>query len=152
MRSWAAVLALATLIATFGCKEAEENAVTESATPAPEVQSGVITRPSGLRYEDLKVGEGPLAERGMSVRVHYTGWLTDGTRFDSSLDSGRPLRFVLGEGQVIRGWDEGIEGMRVGGRRKLTVPPNLGYGEVGAGSAIPPNATLIFEVELVGID
>jgi FKBP-type peptidyl-prolyl cis-trans isomerase len=88
----------------------------------------------------------------MRVRVHYTGWLTDGTKFDSSLDRGQPFRFVLGEGQVVQGWDEGVEGMRVGGRRKLTIPPNLGYGEAGAGGVIPPNATLIFEIELVGID
>jgi FKBP-type peptidyl-prolyl cis-trans isomerase len=153
MRSWISLLALSALVALSACKAKEEAAIAEPGTPVSEVEDGVITRPSGLRYEDLKVGEGPLAELGMRVRVHYTGWLTDGTKFESSLDNGRPMTFVVGEGQVIRGWDEGAEGMRVGGRRKLIVPPNLGYGEVGAPSGgIPPNATLIFEIELVSID
>ncbi len=153
MRAWIPLLALTAISSLAGCKGSEEQAVAETGTPVAEVEAGVITRPSGLRYEDLKVGEGPMAELGMRVRVHYTGWLTDGTKFESSLDTGRTMNFVVGEGQVIRGWDEGIEGMRIGGRRKLTVPPNLAYGEPGAPSGgIPPNATLIFEIELVGID
>ena len=106
---------------------------------------------SGLKYQDLESGEGAAAEPGRQVTVHYTGWLTDGTRFDSSHDRNQPFTFTLGKGQVIRGWDEGVAGMRVGGKRKLTIPPHLGYGPRGAGGVIPPNATLIFEVELLEV-
>jgi FKBP-type peptidyl-prolyl cis-trans isomerase FkpA len=112
---------------------------------------GVIT-PSGLVYEDLVVGAGASARTGSNVLVHYTGWLTNGTKFDSSLDRGQPFGFPLGKGQVIAGWDEGVEGMKIGGKRKLTIPPALGYGAYGAGGVIPPNATLVFEVELLSID
>ncbi len=105
---------------------------------------------SGLKIEDLVVGEGEPAEAGKTVAVHYTGWLTDGTKFDSSKDRGDPFRFPLGGNRVIRGWDEGVQGMQVGGTRKLTIPPELGYGARGAGGVIPPNATLVFEVELLG--
>jgi len=107
---------------------------------------------SGLKYEDLTIGEGDTAETGHMVTVHYTGWLTDGNKFDSSKDRNDPFRFKLGASQVIRGWDEGVAGMKIGGVRKLTIPSNLGYGAQGAGGVIPPNATLIFEVELLGID
>lgn len=106
---------------------------------------------SGLKYEDLAIGEGALATAGQEVTVHYTGWLTDGSKFDSSLDRNQPFQFSLGKGQVIRGWDEGVAGMKVGGRRKLTIPPQLGYGAAGAGGVIPPNATLVFEVELLEV-
>lgn len=107
---------------------------------------------SGLRFEDLEIGRGKKAiGRGETVYVHYTGWLDDGTKFDSSHDRGEPLHFPLGERYVIPGWDEGMVGMRIGGRRRLTIPPELGYGSRGAGSVIPPNATLIFEVELLDI-
>jgi FKBP-type peptidyl-prolyl cis-trans isomerase FkpA len=106
---------------------------------------------NGIKYEDLKIGDGTLAERGMTVTTHYTGWLTDGTKFDSSLDRNQPLSFRLGAGEMIRGWDEGIPGMRVGGKRKLTIPPDLGYGAAGRGGVIPPNATLVFEVQLLGV-
>jgi len=111
-----------------------------------------VTTPSGLIYEDLAVGSGVAVRAGSDVLVHYTGWLVNGTKFDSSLDRGEPFGFPLGQGQVISGWDEGVEGMRVGGRRKLTIPPSLGYGAYGAGGVIPPNATLVFEVELLAID
>lgn len=104
---------------------------------------------TGLKIEELVEGEGDLAESGMQVQVHYTGWLTNGEKFDSSLDRNEPFGFSLGKGEVIRGWDEGVQGMRVGGKRKLTIPPQLGYGEAGAGGVIPPNATLVFEVELL---
>jgi FKBP-type peptidyl-prolyl cis-trans isomerase FkpA len=107
--------------------------------------------PSGLVIEDLVVGEGDLAESGQHVTVHYTGWLTNGTKFDSSKDRDDPFMFGLGQSQVIRGWDEGVQGMKVGGKRKLTIPPELGYGARGAGGVIPPNATLVFEVELLGV-
>ena len=106
---------------------------------------------SGLKYEDLLIGDGVQAEAGQTVSVHYTGWLTDGTKFDSSVDRNQPLEFPLGKQRVIRGWAEGVAGMKVGGRRKLTIPAHLGYGAAGAGGVIPPNATLVFEVELLGI-
>ena len=111
-----------------------------------------VTTPSGLVYEELAVGSGAAARSGSDVLVHYTGWLTNGTKFDSSVDRGEPFGFPLGQGQVISGWDEGVEGMRVGGKRRLTIPPALGYGAYGAGGVIPPNATLVFEVELLAID
>jgi len=106
---------------------------------------------TSLTIEDLSVGEGAEAVAGKHVTVHYTGWLTDGTKFDSSLDRNDPFDFPLGRGHVIRGWDEGVAGMKVGGRRKLTIPPEMGYGARGAGGVIPPNATLVFEVELLGV-
>ncbi len=106
---------------------------------------------SGLKYEDTTVGDGATAIAGQNVSVHYTGWLTDGKKFDSSKDRNDPFGFKLGAGQVIRGWDEGVQGMKIGGTRKLTIPPQLGYGARGAGGAIPPNATLVFEVELLAI-
>lgn len=109
------------------------------------------TTDSGLQYQTLAAGDGAVAEAGDTVDVHYTGWLLDGTKFDSSVDRGKAFRFVLGDGMVIRGWDEGVVGMAVGGKRKLTIPPDLGYGARGAGGVIPPNATLIFDVELLGI-
>ncbi len=107
--------------------------------------------PSGLGIEDLATGDGEIAAAGQRVTVHYTGWLTDGSKFDSSKDRDDPFEFWLGKGQVIRGWDEGVQGMKVGGTRKLTIPPQLGYGSRGAGGVIPPDATLVFEVELLKI-
>ena len=104
-----------------------------------------------LIIEDLQVGEGKTAEKGKRITVHYSGFLTDGTKFDSSLDRMQPLTIILGVGQVIHGWDEGFDGMKVGGRRKLTIPPEMGYGARGVGGVIPPNATLIFEVELLDV-
>jgi FKBP-type peptidyl-prolyl cis-trans isomerase len=106
---------------------------------------------SELIIEDLTVGDGATATAGQSVLVHYTGWLTDGSKFDSSVDRGEPFEFNLGRGQVIPGWDQGVAGMQIGGKRKLTIPPELGYGSRGAGGVIPPNATLVFDVELLAV-
>lgn len=124
-------------------------ATTEAAAPA--TGGKVHKLASGLQYEDLVVGNGTMAEPGMNVSVHYTGWLTDGTKFDSSVDRNEPFQFQLGAGMVIRGWDEGVKGMRIGGKRKLTIPSDMGYGARGAGGVIPPNATLVFDVELLGV-
>jgi peptidylprolyl isomerase len=114
-----------------------------------------VTTASGLKIIDTAVGSGAQAKPGSTVSVHYTGWLdkggAKGAKFDSSVDRGEPFEFPLGGGQVIAGWDEGVAGMKVGGKRTLIIPPQLGYGEAGAGSAIPPNATLIFDVELLGV-
>lgn len=106
---------------------------------------------SGLLIEDQQLGTGAEAKAGQRVSVHYTGWLTDGKKFDSSKDRGTPFQFKLGAGQVIKGWDQGVAGMKVGGKRKLTIPSDLGYGPRGAGGVIPPHATLVFEVELLGV-
>ena len=114
----------------------QENGITQTTTA------------SGLVIDELELGSGDTAEKGRMVSVHYTGWLTDGRKFDSSKDRNDPFVFPLGAGHVIRGWDEGVQGMQVGGKRKLTIPPELGYGTRGAGGVIPPNATLIFDVEL----
>jgi FKBP-type peptidyl-prolyl cis-trans isomerase FkpA len=115
----------------------------------------MITNPSGLQYEDELIGSGPEATAGKDVRVHYTGWLYDngvqGRKFDSSRDRNDPFEFSLGAGMVIKGWDEGVQGMKVGGKRTLVIPPQLGYGARGAGGVIPPNATLKFDVELLGV-
>jgi FKBP-type peptidyl-prolyl cis-trans isomerase len=108
--------------------------------------------PSGLWYTDVVVGQGAEAAAGRTVSVHYTGWLPDGTKFDSSRDRGEPFAFTLGAGQVITGWDEGVKGMKVGGRRKLVLPPQLAYGDGGAPPAIPPGATLVFDVEVLGVE
>ena len=108
-----------------------------------------VTTPSGLRYVDEVVGGGDGPEKGKNVKVHYTGRLADGKKFDSSIDRGQPFEFRIGVGQVIRGWDEGVAGIKIGGKRTLIIPPDLGYGSRGAGGVIPPNATLLFEVELL---
>lgn len=121
----------------------------ENADAADEAAAEEVTE---LIKEDLKVGDGAEAKAGDSVTVNYVGTLTDGTKFDSSYDRNQPFTFRLGAGEVIQGWDQGVEGMKVGGKRKLTIPSELGYGERGAGADIPPNATLIFEVELLSVD
>jgi FKBP-type peptidyl-prolyl cis-trans isomerase FkpA len=110
-----------------------------------------VTNPSGLKYLDLQTGSGAVARPGQQAEVHYTGWLTTGEKFDSSVDRREPFAFTLGAGQVIKGWDEGVAGMKVGGKRKLVIPPALGYGARGAGGVIPPHAELVFEVELLGL-
>ena len=111
-----------------------------------------VTTPSGLKYLDEVVGTGATPTRGQRVSVHYTGTLEDGKKFDSSRDRNEPFKFPIGTGQVIKGWDEGVATMKVGGKRKLVIPPDLGYGARGAGGVIPPNATLLFDVELLGVE
>lgn len=115
------------------------------------MDENVVTTASGLKYVEQTAGDGAEAKAGQAVTVHYTGWLTDGTKFDSSVDRRQPFSFPLGAGRVIRGWDEGVAGMKVGGKRKLIIPAALGYGARGAGGVIPPNAELIFEVELLSV-
>jgi len=110
-----------------------------------------VTTSSGLKYVDQVIGTGDAAVAGKTASVHYSGWLENGKKFDSSVDRGQPFSFPLGAGRVIKGWDEGVQGMKVGGKRKLTIPSDLGYGSRGAGGVIPPNATLIFDVELLAV-
>ncbi|MCS6774424.1 MAG: FKBP-type peptidyl-prolyl cis-trans isomerase [Anaerolineae bacterium] len=118
----------------------------------PAAPGELVRTASGLQYIDEVVGNGPMPQPGQTLIVHYTGWLDNGTKFDSSLDRGQPFEFVLGAGQVIRGWEEGVATMRVGGKRRLIVPPELAYGATGAGGGIiPPNARLTFQVELLGV-
>jgi FKBP-type peptidyl-prolyl cis-trans isomerase FkpA len=125
---------------------------TTSAFSPTKVNGQPNTTASGLQYWDIVVGTGATAVAGNTVKVHYTGFLTNGKKFDSSHDRDEPFSFPLGAGQVIKGWDEGVAGMKVGGKRQLRIPPELGYGASGAGGAIPPNATLIFDVELLEVE
>ena len=129
----------------------EGNTMKTASAPATVNAADYVTTTSGLKYYDFAVGDGAAPTAGQEVSVHYTGWLVDGTKFDSSLDRGELFAFAIGRGQVIAGWDEGVMSMKVGGKRQLVIPPALGYGARGAGGVIPPNATLVFEVELVGV-
>jgi FKBP-type peptidyl-prolyl cis-trans isomerase len=139
-----------------GGGEAAVSGSPEEVTFAPNLNvdlANMEQTPSGLRYEDIREGEGAVATPGNLATVHYTGWLPSGQQFDSSRTGmGMPFQFQLGAGEVIPGWDEGVAGMRVGGQRRLVLPPELAYGAQGAGGVIPPNATLVFEVELLGLD
>jgi FKBP-type peptidyl-prolyl cis-trans isomerase len=135
---------------------AAQSAAKKAATPNTDAPSKVtgagVKTPSGLIYWDIRVGNGQTAKEGSHVRVHYTGWLTTGKKFDSSVDAGKPFDFTIGNGEVIKGWEEGIAGMRVGGKRQLRIPPSLGYGAEGTpGGPIPANATLVFDVQLLGV-
>jgi FKBP-type peptidyl-prolyl cis-trans isomerase len=140
------VLALTAMVAACGFRPAATPTATVANPNATEV-----TMPDGLQYSDDVVGTGAEATAGKTVVVHYTGWLMDGTKFDSSIDRDQPFSFPLGAGQVIKGWDEGVAGMKVGGQRTLIIPPALGYGARGAGNVIPPNATLKFQVQLLDV-
>jgi FKBP-type peptidyl-prolyl cis-trans isomerase FkpA len=153
MRSPRILLVVLTVLsfALAACGEEPASTTGAGGDDQPSCPEDVVTSDTGLEYRELECGGGPEASRGDVAHVHYTGTLEDGTEFDSSV-GGKPFTFVLGAGQVIAGWDEGIEGMSVGGKRELTIPPELGYGEMGSPPVIPPNAVLIFEVELVGLD
>ena len=153
-QQFALVLTLfAVLGVAFGCGNSNKsNTSSAPSTSSPmKVNGQPTTTPSGLQYWDIVVGTGATAAPGSTVKVHYSGFLTTGQKFDSSRDRGEPFSFPLGQGQVIKGWDEGVAGMKVGGQRQLRIPPQLGYGAAGAGGAIPPNATLIFDVELLEV-
>jgi FKBP-type peptidyl-prolyl cis-trans isomerase FkpA len=132
-------------------QSANSAAARASASGPTKVTGNGTTTPSRLKYWDIKEGTGPAAVKGQIVKVHYTGWLTTGKKFDSSVDAGRPFSFKLGAGDVIKGWDEGVAGMKAGGKRQLRIPPELAYGERGYPGVIPPNSTLIFDVELLGM-
>ena len=165
MRQSAFGFAALAWLAITGCQESESRHATSTGTSAATSASAPAkagtksaapperTLTDGLRIAELRVGDGSMAESGHVIAVHYTGWLTDGTKFDSSRDRGKPYSFMLGHvpPAVIAGWEEGIRGMRVGGMRRLTIPPALAYAEHGYGSVIPPNATLVFELELVDV-
>jgi FKBP-type peptidyl-prolyl cis-trans isomerase len=140
----------ATLLAAVGPLLAPALASQDKGHPNAEPGREVVTA-SGLRYLDLRLGQGDEAALGKIVEVHYVGWLEDGTRFDSSRDQDRPLTFRLGAGDALKGWDEGLVGMKVGGKRKLVIPPGLGFGKQGVGSVVPPNAILYYEFELLGV-
>ncbi|MFL5401517.1 MAG: FKBP-type peptidyl-prolyl cis-trans isomerase [Gemmatimonadales bacterium] len=150
-RSLGALIA-AGLIACGRSPDRDDQPAKSDFSPALAVDTAAMTRtPSGLRYQDIAVGGGKEATAGHAVSVHYTGWLPNGEKFDSSRDRNQPFDFNLGAGQVIAGWDEGVAGMKVGGKRKLVIPPDLAYGTAGAPPDIPPGATLVFEVELVNV-
>jgi peptidylprolyl isomerase len=154
----ALLLAIGLTVVLAACGDGEEEAgptPTESPTQVeggiPAVSGKPAITASGLSYIDIEVGTGDAPQPGQTVEVHYTGWLADGTKFDSSLDRGQPLSVVIGVGQVIQGWDEGVLSMKVGGKRRLIIPPELAYGAAGRPPAIPANAQLIFDVELLAI-
>jgi FKBP-type peptidyl-prolyl cis-trans isomerase len=149
----AAIAILLGLTAVFVLAQSASKKPTAPNTNAPtKVTGDGVKTASGLIYWDIRVGNGEVAKEGSHVRVHYTGWLTTGKKFDSSVDAGTPFDFTIGNGEVIKGWEEGVAGMRVGGKRQLRIPAALGYGAQGTpGGPIPPNATLIFDVQLLGV-
>ena len=155
----AAFLVAVAVTAGLACQRRVEEPESRVVVPVPSSESpvasssaGAPAKPSGLLKEDEKIGTGPEAKAGDHVSVHYTGRLLDGTKFDSSLDRNEPFDFTLGAGQVIKGWDQGVAGMKKGGKRKLTIPSELAYGKAGSPPKIPPDATLVFDVELLGIE
>ena len=147
-----AMLLLAVAITIPACAQMDANAGGGPATSQiPDIKAESVKTASGLSYQDSRVGSGAQPVKGKLVKVHYTGWLVNGTKFDSSVDRKEPFEFVIGAGQVIPGWDEGVMSMKVGGKRRLNIPAKLGYGTRGAGRVIPPNSTLIFDVELLDV-
>ena len=149
------VLGFASAALALGVATAPSALAEEKTAPAAKKESKMIKTSSGLQYEDVKVGTGESPKTGQTCVMHYTGWLyenaTKGKKFDSSVDRGQPFEFSIGRGQVIKGWDEGVSTMKIGGKRNLVIPPDLGYGARGAGGVIPANATLVFEVELLAV-
>jgi FKBP-type peptidyl-prolyl cis-trans isomerase len=144
------VLMAALAIAQTAAKKPAAAARPNTNAPTRVTGDGVKTD-SGLQYWEIRVGPGEAAKEGSHVRVHYTGWLTTGKKFDSSVDAGKPFDFTIGNGEVIKGWEEGVAGMKVGGKRQLRIPPELAYGAEGSPPTIPPNATLIFDIQLLGV-
>jgi FKBP-type peptidyl-prolyl cis-trans isomerase len=149
----AAIVILLALMAVFVLAQGTAGKSTAPNTNAPtKVTGDGVKTASGLIYWDIRVGNGEVAKEGSHVRVHYTGWLTSGKKFDSSVDAGKPFDFTIGNGEVIKGWEEGVAGMKMGGKRQLRIPPDLAYGADGTpGGPIPPNATLIFDIRLLGV-
>jgi FKBP-type peptidyl-prolyl cis-trans isomerase len=148
------VVAIVVILALMGvfvlAQTAAKKSTADTSAPTKVTGDGVKTA-SGLVYWDIRVGNGDVAKEGSHVRVHYTGWLTTGKKFDSSVDAGKPFDFTIGNGEVIKGWEEGVAGMKVGGKRQLRIPPALAYGAAGYPGAIPANATLIFDIQLLGV-
>ncbi len=141
-----------TSLALFSLVALSAHALADGTNAPTKITGKWVTSATGLKYSDIKKGTGATPKPGQHVHVHYTGWLTDGKKFDSSVDRGEPFVFAIGQGQVIKGWDEGVGSMQIGGKRQLQIPPELGYGARGAGGVIPANATLIFDVELISVD
>jgi FKBP-type peptidyl-prolyl cis-trans isomerase FkpA len=145
-----AILVGLTAVFVMAQSGTKKSAAGDTSAPTKVTGDGVKTA-SGLIYWDIRVGNGQVAKEGSHVRVHYTGWLTNGKKFDSSVDAGKPFDFTIGNGEVIKGWEEGVAGMKVGGKRQLRIPPALAYGAAGYPGAIPANATLIFDIQLLGV-
>jgi FKBP-type peptidyl-prolyl cis-trans isomerase len=151
-RGFAAFIVLLTGPLLLAQTSTQKRATTANTNAPTKVTGDGVKTASGLQYWDIKVGTGQVAKDGDHIKVHYTGWLTSGKKFDSSVDAHRPFDLTLGKGEVIKGWDEGIAGMKVGGKRQLRIPPDLAYGAQGYPGAIPPNATLIFDVQLLAVN
>lgn len=147
----AMILVAAVAVAQTAPAKPKVKVVTPNTNAPAKVNGDGVKTDSGLQYWEIRVGTGEVAKEGSHVRVHYTGWLTTSKKFDSSVDRGQPFDFTIGNGEVIRGWEEGVAGMKVGGKRQLRIPPELGYGADGSPPTIPPNATLIFDIQLLGV-
>jgi FKBP-type peptidyl-prolyl cis-trans isomerase len=147
----AMILVAAVAVAQTAPAKPKVKVVTPNTNAPTKVTGDGVKTDSGLQYWEIRVGNGEVAKEGSHVRVHYTGWLTTGRKFDSSVDAGKPFDFTIGNGEVIKGWEEGVAGMKVGGKRQLRIPPELAYGAEGSPPTIPPNATLIFDIQLLGV-